>query len=669
LFNLIPGKPTLTAPSNNFWSDDNTPTFTWTFYDDDDSSQAAFQWQADDSSLFNSIDHDSGATASNEFSYTPSVSLPDGSWYWRVRTKDWDGDWSSYSDHFLINIDTKIGRPTSVKANPVSWTSENDFTVSWDNPLDVSGIQGAFYKLDAQPTSNTDGTYKLGDDITSISGITVSGDGVHPIYIWLKDNMGYVNFNFHETTNLYFDSTPPSSPTELNVTPDDWTNAKSFSIDWTDPSDLSGVQTGAYYYIGSQPPQSQNHGIWTSNKPFTVTDVPEGTSKIYVWLEDIVDNTNYLNYASASLYLDTAPPKDLSILVNDDDEYTIQVNVDLDLTASDDVSGIKDMSFSFDDTFWTDWETFGSTKSIILPSDDGEQTVYFRVNDNAGNTAKVYDKIILDRTAPHSLSISINSGASKTNSTTVVLDLSALDDTSDVYQMSFSSDGITWTNWEAYATTKSYEISSGDGEKTIYFRVNDNAGNTATAVSDSITLDTTVPEPPKTDSDKDGYTDDIDAFPNDPLEWTDSDLDGVGDNSDAFPNNKTQWKDKDGDGYGDNPNGTDPDAFPNDPYEWKDSDGDGHGDNSDHYPRDPGRWEKEDDDEPPDKTKPGKSDKDEKSSVVIYSVGIVAVIIVIILVFFFVIKPRQGSGGREDVAKEGEEVPGEEQSEKNTERK
>jgi len=61
------------------------------------------------------------------------------------------------------------------------------------------------------------------------------------------------------------------------------------------------------------------------------------------------------------------------------------------------------------------------------------------------------------------------------------------------------------------------------------------------------------------DTDGDGYSDKVDAFPNDPTEWKDSDSDGHGDNSDAFPNNSTEWKDTDGDGYGDNS-----DKFPDD---------------------------------------------------------------------------------------------------------
>ncbi len=81
------------------------------------------------------------------------------------------------------------------------------------------------------------------------------------------------------------------------------------------------------------------------------------------------------------------------------------------------------------------------------------------------------------------------------------------------------------------------------------------------------------------DSDGDGLGDNADAFPFNSLEMFDSDGDGVGDNSDMFPNDANETVDTDGDGVGDNG-----DLFPNDNTEWADSDGDGVGDNSDPFP-------------------------------------------------------------------------------------
>ena len=54
------------------------------------------------------------------------------------------------------------------------------------------------------------------------------------------------------------------------------------------------------------------------------------------------------------------------------------------------------------------------------------------------------------------------------------------------------------------------------------------------------------------DDDGDGFSNNGDAFPNDPTEWLDSDDDVVGANTDAFPNDATGTQDSDSDGVGDN---------------------------------------------------------------------------------------------------------------------
>ena len=106
------------------------------------------------------------------------------------------------------------------------------------------------------------------------------------------------------------------------------------------------------------------------------------------------------------------------------------------------------------------------------------------------------------------------------------------------------------------------------------------------------------------DMDGDGVGDLLDAFPNDPTEWTDTDSDNIGNNADtdddsdglldvdeisSEPQTNPLEADSDGDGYCD---GQIPvqsiciegDVFPTDSTEWKDSDGDGIGDNSDETP-------------------------------------------------------------------------------------
>jgi hypothetical protein len=171
------------------------------------------------------------------------------------------------------------------------------------------------------------------------------------------------------------------------------------------------------------------------------------------------------------------------------------------------------MAFSVDNSTWSAWDSFFSIKPFKLSNNDGEKSVYFRVNDNVGNTAEpVFDTIILDTTPPHSLSILINAGVTETNSTSVILALDAHDEHSGVFQMSFSVDGKTWMPWLDFANSTSYNVSSGDGEKTIYFKVKDSVGNVADPVFASIILNTTTPPVNNTTKDDKTTTDELSPF-------------------------------------------------------------------------------------------------------------------------------------------------------------
>jgi hypothetical protein len=101
-----------------------------------------------------------------------------------------------------------------------------------------------------------------------------------------------------------------------------------------------------------------------------------------------------------------------------------------------------------------------------------------------------------DVTSP-SGTVSINGGAAYTRSRTVTLQLAASDPLpgTGVASMQFSSSGPggPWTAIEPYATTKMWQLGSGDGAKHVHVRFIDGAGNVSNAASDTIVLDTTPP--------------------------------------------------------------------------------------------------------------------------------------------------------------------------------
>jgi cytochrome c peroxidase len=89
-------------------------------------------------------------------------------------------------------------------------------------------------------------------------------------------------------------------------------------------------------------------------------------------------------------------------------------------------------------------------------------------------------------------SIAINGGASVTNSPVVTLALSA-SGPSQVTQMQFSKDGVSYSPLEPFTTTRVVTLLPGDGPKTVAVRYKDAAGTLSAPVTASITLTTLPP--------------------------------------------------------------------------------------------------------------------------------------------------------------------------------
>lgn len=108
-----------------------------------------------------------------------------------------------------------------------------------------------------------------------------------------------------------------------------------------------------------------------------------------------------------------------------------------------------------------------------------------------------YFNLTLDTTAPAGLTLSINDGALYATSTAVTLTIGVTDSVTTGYQMKiWGIDGVEGegsASWESFAATKSVNLTSGDGLKTVYVKVRDDVYNETAPVSDTITLNTAVP--------------------------------------------------------------------------------------------------------------------------------------------------------------------------------
>ncbi|MBM7867880.1 hypothetical protein GTO89_09680 [Heliobacterium gestii] len=130
--------------------------------------------------------------------------------------------------------------------------------------------------------------------------------------------------------------------------------------------------------------------------------------------------------------------------------------------------------------------------AFVTASKPGYESLTQNIDVRAGKTVELHFPLHYggDVTAP-SGTIAINGGAESTGSPAVSLTLSATDPGprgTGVQQMRFSDDGVNWTQWEAYATTRPYTLPGSGGLKWVYVQFKDGANNVSDTAAASITF-------------------------------------------------------------------------------------------------------------------------------------------------------------------------------------
>jgi len=203
-----PNTATLLTPAQSSITADRTPYFSWSAVSDVGSSGInKYFIQADTDSLFSAPLSMSDSTTLLNF--TPAANLPaDSRIFWRVRARDNAGNYASWSSRSFTIDNTAPASPIGLNVTPEGWSSTPNFTLSWTNPVDVSGIGMSLYKIGSAPTSNYDTTGRLG--ATPPVSVTPPSAGVFAIYLWLVDGVGNVSYSTAARDSIHFDNTPPS---------------------------------------------------------------------------------------------------------------------------------------------------------------------------------------------------------------------------------------------------------------------------------------------------------------------------------------------------------------------------------------------------------------------------------------------------------------------------
>ncbi len=314
-----------------------------------------------------------------------------------------------------------------------------------------------------------------------------SGDGGKRVYYQFADYFGEISDVYSDT--IVLDTVLPTGSIVINGG-EAFTTSASVSLALTGFDLTSGVNQVRLSNTGSWASDTEGWESFSSPKSWTLSS-GDGFKNVFCQLKDGAGSVSVLY--TDSIGLDTSVPTG-SIVINDGDAFTASTSVTLSLTANDPTSGVYQVRYSNDGVWDTEpWEDFSSTKAWSLLSGDDDKTVYYQISDRAGLASAYSDTIGLDTVSPTG-SIVVNDGDAFTTSVSVSLTLTAADSMSGVFRVRYSNDGFWDTeDWESFSSAKSWTLSSGNGEKTVYYQVRDNAGLNSSTFSDIITLSTLAP--------------------------------------------------------------------------------------------------------------------------------------------------------------------------------
>ena len=195
-----------------------------------------------------------------------------------------------------VRLDTAAPTaPIAIQTTPANWSRVNRFNIQWANPTDLSGIAGVYYRLDSEPAAADDGIFS---PLTNrLDNLTVPGEGVHRLYLWLRDSAGNADHrNRASAPLLRYDATPPTTTAQVEGVAGSagwYRSAVTVTLIATDTQ--SGVVSTRY---------SLDSGPWQAGASVAIT-LPEKHVLEYT-SEDVAGNVEPVR--QLTIRLDADPP-------------------------------------------------------------------------------------------------------------------------------------------------------------------------------------------------------------------------------------------------------------------------------------------------------------------------------------------------------------------------
>jgi len=245
---IAPSAPTLLEPADGVATNDATPTLRWNAVSDP-SAPVTYFIQADNDSNFSSPEINVSGLIDNI--YTPTVTLADENYSWRVRARDNAGNWGTWSSTWTLLIDTIVETPMLLEPSNGTKINDNTPTFGWTIVSDNS------------PPVTYDLMVDNDSDFTSpeinVSGLsdntyTPTSELADENYSWrisARDDLGNIG-PWSSIWTFMIDTVPPEAPTLLTpadgtITDDNTPTLICLTVDDTSKSG-TGEASGVRYY-------------------------------------------------------------------------------------------------------------------------------------------------------------------------------------------------------------------------------------------------------------------------------------------------------------------------------------------------------------------------------------------------------------------------------------
>ena len=311
-------------------------------------------------------------------------------------------------------------------------------------------------------------------------------DGLKHVYLKFVDKAG--NVSKTAMAKVMLDRQPPVAKKIIIDHNNEWVN-KGYA-------NLAIDASGADYMEISNSPNFSRLNAWEAfgqGKDNWVLPARDGKIEIYARFKDKAGNIS--ETISDFIRKDTRAPAG-KIRINNGARFTNDASKSVSVTLSYDPDTYEMQVNETPNFNNAKWEMVSSAiDNWNLGGEDGEKRIFARYRDKAGNVSEIVAaRIILDTQPPLYPSISINGDSLYTTSMDKIINLE-INAEDAAYMMLSSNPTFGDSKWERYNQQRKFTLPGQDGEKEIFVKFRDEAGNISATASDKIILDRYPPKP------------------------------------------------------------------------------------------------------------------------------------------------------------------------------